>query len=203
MSLKIKFENATLEVPNSWDEVKVGHFIKPEFLTGDVVGLLAVLVGVEKHELMNSTENIEQDLYKMAQFYIDNPVGYRENKMKPFKINGKTITIPKDIELERLGQRILFASVMGKYKFAYEAIPEAVAIYLIPSLTEDGSFDDSMIDQVAEAIKEARIVDVFPVADFFLNSLRSSPKSGNPSSMASQAPTPHSMSITNSQQEQD
>ena len=196
MSLKIKFENATLEVPNSWDEVKVGHFIKPEFLTGDVVGLLAVLIGVEKHTLMNSTDNIEQDLYKMVQFYIDNPVGYREAPMKPFMLRGKKVTIPKDIELERLGQRILFASVVGKHKFAYEAIPEAVAIYLIPSITPDGGFDDSLIEEVAEEIKTLRIVDVFPVADFFLNSLRSSQKSGTPSSMASQAQTPQQTNTT-------
>lgn len=181
MSLKIKFENATLEVPSEWSEVKVGQFIKPEFLTGDVVGMLAALIGVEKHTLLNSKEDIESDLYKMIQFYIDNPKGYRDQPMRPFEVNGKKITIPKDIELERLGQRILFNTMLGKYKFTYEAIPEAVAIYIIPSLTEDGDFDDGLIESVSEAVKQLRIVDVYPVFDFFLNSLKTSNINGSTS----------------------
>jgi hypothetical protein len=181
MSLKIKFENASLQVPDCWEEVKVGHFIKPEFLSGDVVGLLAALVGVEKHVLMNSTDNIEADLQKMVQFYIEDPKGYSKGTVKPFRVMGKTVKIPKDIELERLGQKILFAAAIGKYKFTYEAIPEAVAIYIIPSLTEDGNFDDAMLEEVTEAVKQLRIVDVYPVADFFLNSLRPMKKSGRKS----------------------
>lgn len=171
--IKFKFNNATITAPNCWEEVSVEYFIKPEFLTKDTVSLLSALSGIPRKDLMNTKEDIEADLQRMVQFYIDDPEGFRRNMPRPIKVMGKLVTIPLDIELERLGQKIMFQNVLSKHQFIYQAIPEAIAIYIIPSITEDGSFDDTLIDEVVEEIKKLPIVDVFPIADFFLSSLRS------------------------------
>ncbi|GAG36374.1 unnamed protein product, partial [marine sediment metagenome] len=82
-----------------------------------------------------------------------------------------------DIELERLGQKIMLQAAMGKHKYIYEGVAEAVAIYLVPELN-DGEFDDGMIEEVAAQVSKLKIVDVYPVADFFLDKYRSITKSG-------------------------
>ena len=176
--ITFKFQNATVEAPDKWDEVTVEHFIRPEFLTRNPVGLLSVLTGIDKHTLMNATEDITADLDRMVTFIAKEPLGYQGKLPELFKIMGKRVKIPQDIELEKLGQKILFGAAMGKYKFAYEAIPEVIAIYLIPQLTKDGSFDEDMIDEVKEAVLKMPITYVAPVADFFLDSLKTSRTNG-------------------------
>ena len=77
-----------------------------------------------------------------------------------------------------MGQKILFEESLKKHKFVYEGLPEAIAIYLIPELN-DGKFDDAMIPEVAEEIKKLKIVDVFPLASFFLSNLKVLIKNGH------------------------
>lgn len=179
--IKFKFQNATVEAPDRWDEVTVQHFIRPEFLTRDPVGLLSVLTGIDKGVLMNSTEDISEELGRMVSFMAKDPMGYKGKLPDKFKILGKRVTIPEDIEMQKLGQKILFQTAMGKYQFVYEAIPEIIAIYIIPQMTEDGKFDESMIDEVKEAILLMPITYVYPVSDFFLNSLKLSRQNGKAS----------------------
>ena len=178
--IKFKFNNATIEAPTEWHEVSVEMFCHPYFLTRDAMGMLSALTGIEKHVLMNTKEDLEESLLKMIRFIAEQPEGYRTAKPKTIVVSGIKCKIPKDIELERLGQKIMLQAAMGKHQYIYQAIPEAVAIYLIPELN-NGEFDDTMIDDVIEQVKKLRIVDVFPVADFFLNKYRSIIKSGNPS----------------------
>jgi len=172
--IKFKFLNATVEAPDCWEDVTVEMFCNPYFLTRDAVGILSVLTGIEKHVLMNTRERLDDSLAKMIKFIADDPYGYQKLKRKPIVINGITCKIPKDIELERLGQRIMFASVMLKHTYKYEGIAEVVAIYLIPELNKnekypDGEFNDNMMPDVTDQVKKLRIVDVYPAADFFLN----------------------------------
>lgn len=175
--ITFRFSNATIEAPDCWEDVTVGHFIKPEFLARNSVGLLSALTGIPEKTLLNTKEDLTEPMNDMIKFYAEDPKGYRGGTEK-FKFRGKELSIPKDIELERLGQKILFGIAMAKHQFVYQAIPEAVAIYIIPLLTEDGDFDDGMIDEVAEEVKSLRIMDVYPVADFFLSSFKALAKSG-------------------------
>ena len=179
--ITFKFQNATVEAPDCWDEVTVEHFIRPEFLTRDPVGLLSVLTGIERGVLMNATEDITESLAKMVAFIALNPLGYQGKLPDKFKILDKRVTIPQDIELEKLGQKIMFGAALSKHKFPYESIPELVAIYIIPQMTKDGSFDDTMIEEVSEAILKMPINYVHPVVTFFLNSLKALQANGMPS----------------------
>lgn len=176
--LDIRFEDKTISVPTEWYEITVGYFIKSEFLSRDSIGLICALTGIERSVLLNSTENIMPQLNKMVEFYAKEPEGYKGKLKKYLKFRGKKISIPQDIELERLGQKILFSAALGKYTFPYQAIPEVIAIYIIPQLTDDGSFDDSLIDEVAEEVKLLPITQVYPIADFFLANLKALRKNG-------------------------
>lgn len=178
--IKFKFNNATIEAPDRWEEVKVEMFCHPYFLARDAVGILSVLTGIDKHVLMNTKEDLVKPLTDMVAFIATDPEGYQKMKRKDVTIDGIKCKIPKDIELERLGQKIMIQAIMGKHTYLYEGIPEAVAIYLIPQLN-DGNFDDALIEDVAKSVSKLRIIDIFPVADFFLSRYRASIKNGTPS----------------------
>jgi len=179
--ISFKFNNTTVSAPSEWNEVTVGHFIQPEFLARDSVGLLCALTGIERKELLNATEDIMPKLNKMVEFYVKEPQGYKGKLKKTLNFRGKKINIPQDIELEYLGQKILFASALGKYDFSYQAIPEAIAIYIAPQVHPDGEFDDNLVEEIIEEVKMLPITQVYPVADFFLSSIRLYRKSGTQS----------------------
>lgn len=177
--IKFKFIDATIEAPDCWDDVLVSHFINPYFLSRDSVSLLASLSGIDRDVLLQTKADIAGPLTRMVDFIVKDPEGFtRKEAPKEFKLMGKTCKVPLDIELERVGQKIMFQDALGKHKFVYEGIPEAIAIYLIPELN-DGKFDDGMIEEVAAEVRKLKIVDVFPLANFFLNSLKALLKNGS------------------------
>jgi len=173
INFTFKSEEGDIKVsaPSSWEEVSVEHFINPLFLSGNSMGLLSALSGIDREVLMNSRADITGQLTRMVEFMAKDPKGYKKQKRSDtITLMGKKCKVPKDIELERVGQKIMFQDVMSKHKLLYEGIPEAIAIYIIPELHPEGKFDDAMIPEVVEEIKKLRIVDVFPIADFFLTS---------------------------------
>ena len=184
--IRFKFkglEGGTISVnaPDCWDDVLVKHFVNPMFLSGDSIGLLSSLSGIDRKTLLNSKEDIAGQLTRMVEFIRLNVNGFKmKEKPERFKLMGVDCLVPKDIELERVGQKIMFQNAMAKHKFIYEGIPEAIAIYLAPELN-NGEFDDEKLPEIEEAVMELRIVDVFPIADFFLNSYRALIRSGPPS----------------------
>ena len=178
MSIRIEINDQTIQAPTSWEEVKVSHFINPEFLTMDSLGLISSLTGIDRRALMNSKDDVMDKVGKMVEFIALDPRGYAKAvMMETFTLRGVECKVPMDIEVERLGQKIMLQDAMGRNKFIYQAIPEAIAIYLIPQLNND-EFDEKLIPDLVEEVKELRIVDVFPIADFFLSSYRSMLKNG-------------------------
>ena len=189
--IKFQFRDKEISAPSQWEEVTVRHFINPHFLARDSIGLLSALSGIDRTVLLNATEDIAETLNKIVSFVALNPNGYMGDVPKEFELMGKKCKVPVDIELKRVGQKIMLQDAMGRHKFIYQAIPEAVAIYLAPEIN-DGVFDDKMIPEVAEHVLGLRIMDVFPVADFFLNNYRSITKSGELFLNPYQAPTANS-----------
>ena len=175
--ITFKFENKSVAAPDCWEEVTVGHFINPYFLSGDSISLLSSLSGIDRNKLLNTVEDIEGPLTRMVAFIVNDPEGFKGKLTEEFEFRGKKLKVPMDIEVERIGQKILLQDAMRKYSFIYEAIPDAVAIYLQPELN-NGVFDDSMLADMREEILLLKIRDVFPIASFFLTKYRSYQTSG-------------------------
>ena len=179
--IKFKFENKSVVAPNCWEEVTVGHFINPYFLSGDSVSLLSSLSGIERNKLLNTVEDIEGPLNRMVKFIQEDPEGFKGEFTNEFEFRGKKLKVPLNIEVERMGQKIMLQDAMVKHQSSiYEAIPDAVAIYLQPEIN-DGVFDDSQLEGMKEEILELKIADVFPIASFFLTKFNTIAKSGLPS----------------------
>jgi len=202
--IKFKFKHEETEfsvnAPDCWEDVTVRHFINPYFLSRDGISLLSVLSGLPRDILLNTKEDIMGPLMRMVEFARVEPDGFKKEPPKEFMLMDTLCKVPQDIELERIGQKILFQDALAKYEFVYNAIPDVIAIYLLPELN-DGKFDDSLLPDIIEAVKDLPIMDVHPLATFFLTSLKAYQQSGMQSLVTSPHLTKSSMNSTKQQPE--
>ena len=172
--IKFKFEDQAINLPTEWPEVTVRMFVNPLFLQNDTLGLLASLSGIDRSKLLNTTEDLSPYFAKASKFLKADPLGWRGGAVpETLDLLGVTCKIPKDIELERFGQKMLLGQHLLKYDHPLHAIPDAIAIYLSPLIFAEKW--DEQIDEVIEAVKELPIVDCYPIADFFLRNLPITP----------------------------
>jgi len=166
--IKFSFEGKEIEAPTSWDEVTVGHFIKPEFLSGNAIELLSVLSGIAPSKIANTTVDLTEYFKKTVGFLEANPSGWQgtyDKKMR-LKLLGVKCDVPKNIEMESFGKKIMLGELMAKSQFIYTAIPGAIAIYLGDQIYPNDWY--KRIDEIAEAVLELPIHKVYPIVSFFL-----------------------------------
>ncbi len=163
------FEGQKVKMPTAWNEVTVEHFLKPEFLSGDALQLLSALSDIPMAKLANTTEDLTEKFEQGVKFMKDDPNGWMAGSTKELKILDVNCTIPENIEVERLGQKIMMAQELSKHTYYYSAIPQVIAIYLSPQIYPEDWY--SKIEEVAEKIKQMPITKVYRIADFFLNNI--------------------------------
>jgi hypothetical protein len=164
---KFDFDGKEVEAPTSWDEVTVGHFVKPEFLSGSSLKLMAALSGIPTSKLANATEQVAKEFEKTVSFLKKNPLGWRGAGVpETIEFLGVTCKVPKNIEMRSFGQKTMLADAILKSKFTYDAIPDAIAIYFGPQVYKSDWFE--RMDELKEEAKKLPIANVFPIADFFL-----------------------------------
>ena len=172
------FEDQTISIPTAWEEVSVGMFITPEFLSGNVLGLLSVLSGIPMGKLATSTEDLSKHFMHIAKFMSKEPNGWNATEPpETIEFMGVECKVPKDLEKQMFGQKIMLGQAIKEHKFAYAAIPQAIAIYLMPQVSENWWEE---IDKGAEEAKKLPIQAVHQVATFFLSLSKQVQKSGTP-----------------------
>jgi hypothetical protein len=169
LQLKIKHELFNLECPESWEEIKVKHFIKLEsdWDGQNMVKLLSILTGIEYEKIANSTTKTAQQFADLVQFVINNqPDFHNLEKKKAIVIDGVKIKMPKSLEFETFGQMDSMKDVLSQGKEnVIKNIPRIMAIYCQPSLI--GEFNENRLDEIEEKILELPILDVYAHCFFF------------------------------------
>ncbi len=87
-----------------------------------------------------------------------------------YHVAGKKIKVPKQLELETLGQRIAFASeiIANVDKVdLFDLCDKAVAIYMYPKITGK-EYDTDKLYLIQDLIDDSPIAEVYPMAAFFL-----------------------------------
>ena len=165
--IAFNFEGKKIEVATKWEEVTVGHYINPHFLSGNAIQLLAALAEIDPLLLANAKKDYSKHFSKVVNFINKDPLGWKRGGTEQLTVMGKTCLIPKDLESQTFGQKIMFGQILSKTTFHYAVIPEAVAIYIAPQLYPKNWYEK--IDEIAAEIKDLPIRDVNNIADFFLS----------------------------------
>ncbi len=172
--IHFNFDDKKVSLPEKWSEVTVEIFSNPDFYSGNAIYLLSSFSGVPVEKLMNTTKDLTKYLVQVSNLIIKDKEGYRGAPDVPitFKLLDVDCKVPKDIEVERWGQKIMYTQALAKCKFSNEAIPEAIAIYLAPQIYDkDEWYKPEQIETICEAVRKMKIVDCYSLADFFLSDI--------------------------------
>jgi hypothetical protein len=167
MSKLFNFDGKKVEAPTKWSEVTVGHFVMPEFLSGNSIKLLAALSGIPASKLAQATEEMSPHFKKTVDFLKREPMGWRGGAVpETLEFMGVTCTVPKNIEMRAFGQKVMLGQAITESKFIYDKIPTAIAIYFGPQVLPEDWFE--RMDEIEAEVLKMPIAEVYPIADFFL-----------------------------------
>lgn len=171
IKLKIKYKGKThtADLPSTWEELTVKHFIGLESGMGDLE-LVSLLSGLQLTFLENTPTDFTPVIVRIAELFGNKPPEFEELTRNPVMIHGTLVDFPTSIEFTRYGQKALVRALINKEEDMIKCIPEVFAIYCQPYLY-DGRFDSSTIAEVKAQIEELPIVQVYPWAVFFLRKL--------------------------------
>lgn len=169
--LRISLEDKIYDLPESWKEVNVKQFIELGLYDGkDIITLLSILMQAPYDEVFVMTDgSIEKMIDSLSWYRADFDF---EKLPVPEKINigGADFVPPKDIKLKTYGQKIHFEDKMSGGDGPILKMAYVVGIYMYP-IVSGKQFDDETIDTfVMDHILKCRILQVYPLAAFFLDS---------------------------------
>ena len=185
LKLVLKHEGKEIicKVPSSWEEVTVAQFIRLETNREPLTALhlLDLLTEVDLSILENTRADLSSLINESLLFFSQDPPQWRSLEQRPFFVfAGKSYDVPKDLELERFGQKILLQTKIDELPEGdiTPIIPYAVALYMQPIVY--GAFESGKIEALEAEIMHSPIVDIFPISAFFFKKLNASIRLGKP-----------------------
>lgn len=167
-------------IPDKWEEVTVKQYVEMSNHDLTPLRLLSIFTGID-YELISNCEakGFDPTIMSMMKF-IEKGIDFDSLKMpETLTVDGKECAIPKTLMRETLGQKFrslhLIDEASQKKSSIVNLISEIVAIYLHPYYYEtpsDKRYDDKLSDQMIPLIDNCKIVDVYPVAYFFLTAYK-------------------------------
>jgi len=166
----------SFNVPTSWDEITLKQWLQlhNEWNHKDIIKLIAILTGLDRDTIFNTIDiDIDEKIYPHLKFIF--------NKIEPSKlpvpeyitIDGKTLTVPKDVTIKCLGQKLSLqnytALAAGQDKKQRDCYAYAIAIYMFQEITSK-TFDEDEAIKLIPIIENCKFIEAYPVGTFFFNS---------------------------------
>ena len=180
-TILLQYQDKTLEcsLPESWNEVDLQTFFRLEqgWDKSSLLGLFSALTGLDLQTLGNVTAKSGKALYDHIEWLSwDNSLISKEMKGRTVSFLGKTVTVPKDVEWETLGQYEMAAQVIANEPKDEKRIPRLIAIYLQKAY--DGTFQAANVSAIEQAVLKEPAIAMLPLYSFFLRRLKKSQKIG-------------------------
>ena len=173
--IEINKEKKQYFLPENWSEITLKHLINLELWRGDntdPVGLLACFLDIDPEILANSKSNLWKELLTVFSYVFTPPKWHNLKKKDKILMDGKYIHVPKQLELERFGQKVLSLQYMVNVKDESDqikAIPDILTVYFQPLY--DGKFSRLRLDYVKNIVMNIPAIDAVPIGRFFFRKL--------------------------------
>lgn len=179
------------DLPTSWDEVSMKQYYQIELLRknkGDLVEALPIITDIplaiwNKCNLANYKSHVLPNIQ-----WIKKDVLWRKIKMATeLKFEDKVIEIPLNLEFETLGQKVAVDQKMEYYslhfkddliRMGFYQMTYIIAAYISPKISEE-KFSVNYTDEIQLKVMSLPAVEIIPIGNFFLSSLKDSIKSSN------------------------
>ena len=178
-------ETITATIPETWQEITVAQFVRLEtdrWDGKDAIKLLGILSGVNVKKLDNLQGKQATKIYDVLSdalaFVAGDPPDFEALSIKnKFNLNGRDLDVPNDLEMERIGQKILLANLMQNDNMTKQ-IPQALAIYFQPIYDKVEKFDRKRIPVIVDHINRTPIIEAYPIVSFFFQKLTNLKRNG-------------------------
>ena len=170
--IRFSINGKNYQKPSEWSEIDVATFQRLAHLENDytdLVGLMAALMGIPKKELSNTKADLTSQTREALKLVANEAPLWEEILHKDMFLYKETYyKVPKDLSLARFGQKVLLQNRLTNNNPA-DCIAYAVALYIQPLI--DKTFDEEKIDALEEEILKLPAIEVYPLANFFLDKL--------------------------------
>ena len=175
------------DLPTDYSELTMRQYFELELWknrNGNYVEVLPILTDIPI-EIWDKAENGYEALKYIILPNIQSllkPVKWRKIRMlDKITILGKEIEVPKNLELETLGQKVQLDIRFSEYlklfenqtKSGFHQMAYILAVYLSPRISGK-EFDIEFTDEVRDAIIELPALDIIPIGTFFLKNWNAS-----------------------------
>ena len=171
--IKIGKDKKIFFLPENWLEIKLKHLINLELWQGDSsdpVGLLACFLQIDPDIIGNSKKDYWTELLTLLNFVFNAPKWHNLKIPDTVFLDNRSIKVPKRLEMERFGQKVVCLQYMASMKQDNIAlIPDVMAVYFQPLI--DGKFNRNRIEYVKRLIMDMPAIEAVPIGRFFFRKL--------------------------------
>jgi len=173
--IEIKRKKQSYLIPENWGEVTLKHLINLELWKGDeldLVGLLSCFIDVDPEIIANSKRDHWAELITILTFVFEPPAWDGLSVPKTVKLDNRVIKVPRKLELERYGQKVLALQYMANLKTDSQniaIIPDVMAAYFQPLI--DGKFSRLRLDYTKRQVLSMPAFQAVPIGRFFFRKL--------------------------------
>lgn len=190
--MKLTLGTHEFNLPTKWQEVTLGQMIAlgkhEKQINADPALLLACLITpTNEPGTINEPESPYGLLWRVdiAQSnkilplteFINTAFDFTTQSLpQEVTISGKRVTVPKDLSLLSLGQKIISENAMKKQ--GVDGMPTVIATYLHPLVTGT-DFNSDKAKELLPDVWKMKAVEAVPLANFFLHSSQASTRKLN------------------------
>ena len=141
----------------------------------DYFHLFSILTNSKFESVVDTSEN-HVTIWNAIRWFVESPFAPSKEIPKVLVIGDKTIDVPTDLRMLKIGQNIKMKQILEATKFLEQNISMACAVYLQPAYSGEKNFDFSKVKRLNELIGNLPIYLTYPIG-FFL--LKNAAGSGN------------------------
>lgn len=173
--LPLIINSKEVNLPTTWEEVTWRQYaaMSDESKPIAELRLLSALSGI-KYETLANVDASAFDKYIPALSFASTPLDLTAiSRAESITLRGKSLTIPKDPGLKKLGQKLLLQSKVREAqeegRETLHLIPFAIAVYVQPQLNND-KISIEQVEELTEEVQDLPLLTVYPTGNFFLTS---------------------------------
>ena len=167
-------ESHKYKLPTNWTEITIATYQRMVTVQdGDLspLRILAALSGADYQALADSKADLAMHTREALTFWAAEVPNFLKLPLRDkYSFRGKFYDRPKNIELERMGQKIMLQQKMQEAKDVNQCLAFAIALYMQPILDDD-KFDEKRIPELEQEVLAMKVLDLYPLALFFSQNL--------------------------------
>jgi len=171
INFKYNGDTITGQIPSTWQEMKVRHYLALESTT-EPLKLLSLLTDIDLSFILNTSTDLTPYLNEIITLINKGVPELDKRPSKVITLRGKAVKIPASLDRITFGQAAIIEQHLSKHDQNEKAALAPIMATVLQPLLDNGLFDLDKAQALEAEILELPISKVFGNVFFFWQSLR-------------------------------